>query len=77
MGLCLGNQRASIGISRSSRSSMALKFSIKSAENFQNQCTVVGGGDKTSMDIRTDLSKFEFFGSCWVYFEQKSVFKHF
>ena len=41
------------------------------------QSTVVGGGDKAPMVIRTDWSEFEFFGSFWLYFEQKSVFKHF
>ena len=41
------------------------------------QCTVVGGGDKAPLVIRTDLSKFEFFGSFWVYIEQKRISKHF
>ena len=42
------------------------------------QCTVVGGGDKTSMVIRTDWSRFNFFGSFCVYFEEKlflNIFK--
>ena len=41
------------------------------------QSTVVGGGDKTPSIDRTDWSKFEFFGSFWIYLAQKTVLKHF
>ena len=55
---------------------LSLQITFYTIKNL-NQCTVVGGVDKTPMVIQTDRDKFEFFGSFWVYFKQKSVFKHF
>ena len=41
------------------------------------QCTVVGGGDKPPWPSEQIEEYLSFLGSFWVYFEQKSVFKHF
>ena len=77
-----------VWVGKSSKSPMKMKKEEKMVSSLKKIISLVSirGSEKASlgsktpqcaMVIRTDWSKFEVFGSFWVYFEQKSVFKHF